>query len=82
MEDPNAPVELTRVSHEMLAAPVVAALEEAGIETRVVGGFTAGFVAEAPGTAQIMVKTKDLEAAQIVLDRYNAAEEQTDDEQD
>ena len=75
MPDNDAPVELTQVANELLAAPLVAALESAGIEARVVGGFTAGFFAEAPGTAQIVVKTCDLADAQEVLNRYNAEDD-------
>ena len=82
MQDDDSPVELIQVANELLAAPLVAVLEAAGIETRVVGRFTAGFFAEAPGTAQIMVRTSDLAAAQEILDRYSADEEAAaDDEQ-
>ena len=76
MQDPDTPVELTSVPNDMMAAPLISALESAGIEARVVGAFTAGFFAEAPGTAQVMVKSSDLEAAQQVLQRYNAGNEQ------
>lgn len=75
MQDPDSPVELTSVPNDMIAAPLVLALESAGIEARVVGAFTAGFFAEAPGWAQVMVKASDLEAAQEVLERYNSDSE-------
>ena len=64
MQNSDSPVELTRVPNDMLAAPLVSA--------HVVGAFTAGFFAEAPGAAQIMVKAGELAAAQAVLERYNA----------
>ena len=53
-----------------MAAPIVAALSAEGIEAVTTGGFTAGFLAEAPGSVQIMVKREDLSRAQQVFDQF------------
>ena len=51
--------------HEGLV--VVGALESEGILSTAVGGFTAGFKAEAPGWVQVMVSEEDLPVAQNTL---------------
>ena len=52
---------------EVGAAPVVSALEEAGISAVATGGFTAEFIAEAPGEVQVLVADRDLPKAKEVL---------------
>ena len=52
---------------EVGAAPVVSALEEAGISAVATGGFTAEFIAEAPGEVQVLVAERDLPKAKEVL---------------
>ena len=75
MTDADSPVQLATVLNEMFAAPIIGALAAEGIEAHAVGGFTAGFLAEAPGSVQIMVKYSDLDSAQVVLERYNAQQD-------
>jgi hypothetical protein len=64
---------LVSFPHEAGAAAVVAALSEHGIRAESVGGFTAGFRAEAPGDVHIMVFADDLGRAQHVLAEIRAA---------
>ena len=52
---------------EVGAAPVVSALEEAGISAIATGGFTAEFMAEAPGEVQVLVAERDLPKAKEIL---------------
>lgn len=69
-EDPHKPIALTSVPNDIEAAVIVAALSAEGIEAMATGGFTAGFVAEAPGSVQITVKQEDLSRALQVLDQF------------
>ena len=69
-DDPNTAVELTSAANVMESAAIVAALNAEGIETVTTGEFTAGFLAEAPGNVQIMVKSCDLARAQELLQRF------------
>jgi hypothetical protein len=64
----NSPEVLTELSSEPEAAAIVTALSERGIEANIVGGFTAGFIAEAPGYVRVLVKQRDLEAAKAALE--------------
>ena len=52
---------------EVGAAPVISALEEAGISAVATGGFTAEFIAEALGEVQVLVAERDLPQAKEVL---------------
>ena len=61
---------LCRFPFEMEAAPIVAELEANNIAASLVGGFTAGFIAEAPGDVQVKVLFKDLEQARVILKRF------------
>ncbi|HEV3302227.1 MAG TPA: DUF2007 domain-containing protein [Planctomycetaceae bacterium] len=58
---------LTTVPGEYEATAIVSALEAEGIRATVVGGFTAGFRAEAPGGASVMVLEADLPRAKEIL---------------
>lgn len=58
---------LKSYANEMEAAPIVAALEAAGIQAKTMGGFTAGFRAEAPGDVQVIVRSEDLQRAKELL---------------
>lgn len=58
---------LTSVPTEMQASIITASLEEEGLHCAAVGGFTAGFVAEAPGWVKIMVAKRDLDLAKKIL---------------
>ena len=61
---------LTRVPNEVDAFAIVGTLQDAGIEAVATGGFTAGFIAEAPGDVQVLVKSIDLPQARVVLKKY------------
>ena len=60
-------VKLVAFPTEVGAAPVVSALEEAGISAIATGGFTAEFMAEAPGEVRVLVAERDLPKAKEVL---------------
>jgi Putative prokaryotic signal transducing protein len=65
--DPESVEPLTTVTTEFEAAAIVSALEAEGIRARAVGGFTAGFRAEAPGGVTVVVAEADLERAKVVV---------------
>lgn len=52
---------------EAEASIIVGFLADRRIAARAVGGFTAGFRAEAPGDVSVLVKRADLERAQNAL---------------
>ncbi|HXY34415.1 MAG TPA: DUF2007 domain-containing protein [Planctomycetaceae bacterium] len=60
-------LKLTTVTSEYEATAIVSALEAEGIRARCVGGFTAGFRAEAPGGASVVVLEDDLPRAKQIL---------------
>ena len=67
--DPNSPATLTRVADEIAAAAILSALAANGIDANIIGGFTAGFRAEAPGDIAICVRHSDLaESLQVLAD--------------
>jgi hypothetical protein len=59
---------LTTVTTDFEASAIVSALEAEDIRARAVGGYTAGFRAEAPGSVSVIVAEADLERAKKVLD--------------
>jgi hypothetical protein len=59
---------LTTVTNDFEGSAIVSALEAEGIRARAVGGYTAGFRAEAPGSVSVIVAEADLERAKKVLD--------------
>ncbi len=59
---------LTTVTTDIEASTIVAALDAEGIRARAVGGYTAGFRAEAPGGVSVIVAETDLERAKAVLE--------------
>ena len=61
--DPNNPEVLTSVRTEVEAAAIVGALAARGIGASTMGSYTAGFLAEAPGCVNVIVKCKDLARA-------------------
>ena len=63
-------VVLCRFPFEMEAAPVVAELESNNIAVSLTGGFTAGFIAEAPGDVQGKGLNKDIEQARKILKKF------------
>tara|TARA_R110002049_G_scaffold27321_2_gene94265 strand:+ start:485929 stop:486171 length:243 start_codon:yes stop_codon:yes gene_type:complete len=52
---------------EQLAAILVSVLADAGIRSVATGGFTAGFVAEAPGWVSVQTFESDAERAKQVI---------------
>ncbi|TWT32255.1 hypothetical protein KOR34_40170 [Posidoniimonas corsicana] len=68
MDNPTEHIEpLVSLPTEAQAMIVVGALESEGIKSTAVGGYTAGFKAEAPGWVQVMVSEEDLPVAQNTL---------------
>jgi hypothetical protein len=63
------------VPTEVEASMLVARLAAAGIEARIEGGISAGFRAEAPGGARVLVSQRDLERARNVLEVDDEAPE-------
>jgi hypothetical protein len=59
---------LTTVTYDFEASAIVSALEAEGIRATAVGGYTAGFRAEAPGGFSVIVGEADLERAKKVLE--------------
>ncbi len=61
---------------ELEASMIASGLNERGIEARVVGGATAGFRAEAPGVAKVLVHADDLaEALRLIAEIREEAKE-------
>lgn len=69
----DAPVCLTTVGNETLAAMIVAALDQRGIQARAVGELTSGFRAEIPGGVDVLVRRSELERALTVLEEIKQA---------
>ncbi|MBK7404186.1 MAG: DUF2007 domain-containing protein [Phycisphaerales bacterium] len=75
------PVVIAQPASEVEGAILRGALEAAGIPAWVVGGLTAGFRAEAPGRAKLLVRACDAERARRVLEHdVGGDEEHLDDE--
>lgn len=72
VDDANNPEILTHCANALMAKAIVVALADQGIQATTTGDYTAGFLAEAPGTSQVVVKRKDLPRAQQVLAEINA----------
>ncbi|MDE0936913.1 MAG: hypothetical protein OSA89_13425 [Mariniblastus sp.] len=71
-ENPEELTSLIHVPTESEAAPIVEALKAAGISATMTGGFTAGFIAEAPGDISIQIFKRDEAAAAEVLRQFKA----------
>jgi hypothetical protein len=76
--DLNAPEILIEVQDDLEAGAVITALRERGVKATAVGGFTAGFIAEAPGYVQVIVRKGDLPAARKALQEIQRLSEQID----
>ncbi len=73
MNNPTDHIEpLVSLPTEAQAMIVVGALAEEGIPSTAVGGYTAGFKAEAPGWVKVMVTQEDLPVAQNTLAKLKA----------
>lgn len=76
---------LTRVPSEAEASMIVQCLTSQEIAAHAVGGYTAGFAAQAPGDVSILVKCGDLARAASALaavQQEDPAREATDEERD
>lgn len=76
---------LTRVPSEVEASLVVLRLADYGIAATAVGGFSAEYRAEAPGSVEVMVKSTDLlaaEAALAFIQGERSSEPAADDDED
>jgi hypothetical protein len=71
-------ITLTSVPTETDAAPIVATLTEHGISASMTGGFTAGFIAEAPGDIQIKIFEEDVKRAKEILREFHRENESID----
>ena len=60
------------------AAPIVATLTEHGISASMTGGFTATFIAEAPGDIQIKIFEEDVARAKDILREFHRENESID----
>jgi hypothetical protein len=69
---------LAHVPTEGEAATIIEALKAAGITATMTGGFTAGFIAEAPGDISINVFEQDREKAEQVIRQLEQANESID----
>jgi hypothetical protein len=69
---------LVHVPTEGEAATIVEALKAAGIAATMTGGFTAGFIAEAPGDISINVFENDREKAEKILRAFEKENESID----
>lgn len=65
---------LTSVPTEMQASIITSSLEQEGVRAVANGGFTAGFIAEAPGWVRILVAEKDLERGKELLETVSHEE--------
>lgn len=59
---------LTSTPNEMEAALLVSRLEDAGVDAWTEGGLAAGFRAEAPGNANVLVRRGDVERVRELLE--------------
>ena len=76
--DLDSPQVLCRTATEVEAGVIVNALSDMGIRALAVGGFTAGFIAEAPGDVSVLVSQSDLKSAQAALQTIQHSEQPID----
>ncbi len=77
-DDQDDLITLAHVPTEGEAATMVEALKAAGIAATMTGGFTAGFIAEAPGDISVNVFEKDRAAAEAVIREFELKNEAID----
>jgi hypothetical protein len=70
--DEDNQVVLSTFANELEAAAAVTTLQALGVEALVMGGYTAGFRAEAPGDVRVVVRSRDLERARKALAEIRA----------
>lgn len=71
----NELVVVAERTNEVAAQILVSVLADAGIRAVAVGGFTAGFRAEAPGYVQVKTLDKDAEEAHRIISEIKEVEE-------
>jgi hypothetical protein len=76
MNKDSSLVRVESMSTEWEANLIVHRLESEGLRARAVGGFTAGFRAEAPGSVGILVDSHDASAARSIISEYFAEKKQ------
>jgi len=69
---------LDSFANELEAAAAVTALHALGVEAFVMGGYTAGYRAEAPGDVQVVVRLRDLDRAREALAEIRATRADVD----
>jgi hypothetical protein len=69
---------IARFPYEAEAAPLMEALAAANITATMTGGFTAGFIAEAPGDIQIKILDHDLPRAKKVVAAFELGKHDVD----
>lgn len=74
----DEPTILTRVPTELEASSIVEQLKQQGIRVTMTGGFTAAFMAEAPGDVQLVVRKADYEKAVELLQQIETDNEDID----
>lgn len=79
--DESKGVRLGDFPSEVEAMMIASGLNERGIEARVVGGATAGFRAEAPGRARVLVHADELKEALRLVEEIRRDAEDIDWEQ-
>lgn len=67
MDQPDELVVLISVPTEMKASILLGVLKDAGIRATMIGEYTAGFRAEAPGWVKILVAREDLAQAKQAI---------------
>ncbi|MBN1854533.1 MAG: hypothetical protein JW829_17510 [Pirellulales bacterium] len=65
--DPTSPTIVASVRDEMEAAEIVSALADHGIRAAIIGEFSSGFRAEAPGDVKVVVQQVDVTRAKKIL---------------
>lgn len=77
-KDLHSPQVLCRAADEFEAGAIITALGELGIHAMAVGGYTAGFIAEAPGDVSVLVSQQELKAAQAALQEIQKSQKEID----
>ena len=80
--DPSRPVKLVSVATELEGMLIVGRLEMEGIVATLEGGGLAGWRAEVPGWAQVMVLERDEAKARELLSQWRERREGEDEEED
>ena len=66
-EQENNPEILVSVPGDLEASMIISALAAEGVDATATGSYTSGFLAEAPGEVQVLVRKRDLLKAKQLL---------------